>query len=288
MQERQSTTTARYRFLGITVDAFTSNDLLSHAAQAIRDGKRGLLFGNHNLHSLYLSAKDERLRQFYDRCRVTHIDGMSLVLLGKLLGAPLEREHRTTYLDWIEPFLKEIELYGWRLFIVGGSKDFASTLPRRLKERFPYLQVATHHGFFSSENQSALYREINQFAPHVLMVGMGMPRQEYWILNALPSLNANVVFNCGAAFEYLAGEKYRPPRWAGQMGLEWLFRMVSEPRRLAGRYLLEPFRLLPQLARAIIDPSLRSRRVPSLSSGSPSRDYKRPMVGLGPHKRASP
>jgi N-acetylglucosaminyldiphosphoundecaprenol N-acetyl-beta-D-mannosaminyltransferase len=286
MPQKHLISTERFRFLGITVDAVTSGGLLEHAARAIKANKRRLLFGNHNLHSLYLVKKDRRLRQFYDRCHLTHIDGMSLVLLGRALGAPLKRQHRTTYLDWIEPFLKEIELHGWRLFIVGGSEDFASTLPRRLKENFPYLQVRTHSGFFSREYDGDLYREINQFAPHVLMVGMGMPRQEYWIMDALSEVDANVVFNCGAAFEYLAGEKYRPPRWAGQIGLEWLFRMFSEPRRLATRYLIEPFRLLPHLARAIADPSLRSRRLPPVNIWPLSREDKLPVSALPPRSGA--
>ncbi len=284
MLQRSDTTTMRYRFLGITVDAVTSAQLLQHAARAINEGKRRLLFGNHNLHSLFLTGNDQRLRQFYNRCRIIHIDGMALLLLGRVLGAPLRREHRTTYLDWIEPFLKEIELNGWRLFIVGGTKDFASTLPRRLKEKFPYLRLVTHHGFISPDQHSALYREINRFEPHVLMVGMGMPRQEYFILGGLQHLNANVVFNCGAAFEYLAGEKYRPPRWAGQIGLEWLFRMISEPRRLAARYLLEPFRLLPNLMRAVVDPSLRSRAM-SVHIGSPSSHVGK-QVNAAVQKRA--
>lgn len=251
----------RYRFLGITVDAVTSNQLVQSAAAAIKENRHQLLFGNHNLHSLYLASKDELLREFYNKCHLTHIDGMSLIALGKILGAPLERCHRTTYLDWIELFLKQAELQGWRLFIIGGTSDFATTLPRRLKEKFPGLQLRTNDGFFPAEKNADLYRQIEEFAPHVVMVGMGMPRQEYWIMDALPHLDVNLIFNCGAAFEYLAGEKYRPPRWAGRMGIEWLFRMASEPRRLAARYLIEPFHLLPHLTRALFDSTLRSQRL---------------------------
>jgi N-acetylglucosaminyldiphosphoundecaprenol N-acetyl-beta-D-mannosaminyltransferase len=266
MLQANSVSSERYRFLGITVDAVTSDALVKCATDAINSNQRRLLFGNHNLHSLYLANKDQRLREFYTMCHLTHIDGMSLIALGRALGAPLERCHRTTYLDWIELFLKQAELRGWRIFVIGGTSDFSATLPRRLQQKFPNLQLRTHGGFFSPQENAGLYREIKEFAPHVVMVGMGMPRQEYWIMDALPHLDTNLIFNCGAAFEYLAGEKYRPPRWAGQLGIEWLFRMASEPRRLAARYLIEPFHLMPHLTRALFDSTLRSRRLTSALS----------------------
>jgi N-acetylglucosaminyldiphosphoundecaprenol N-acetyl-beta-D-mannosaminyltransferase len=242
----------RYDLLGITVDAITSSQLIDAAAAAVESGARNLIFGNHNLHSLHLFHKEASLRQFYSRCHVTHIDGMSLVLLGRILGLSMERQHRTTYLDWIEAFLATAEARGWKIYVLGGSKESAGALPGLLQNRFPSLQIRSHHGFLTPNDDAAVLQDVAAFAPDVLMVGMGMPRQEHWIMKALPSLQTRLIFNCGAAFEYLVGAKYRPPRWAGQMGVEWLFRMFSEPRRLAGRYLIEPFQVLPLLARVAL------------------------------------
>jgi len=87
--------------------------------------------------------------------------------------------------------------------------------------------------------------QIREFQPQVLMVGMGMPRQEYWILDNLPDIAANVVLTAGACFDYLAGVIPTPPRWLGKIGLEWIFRLWHEPRRLWKRYLWEPWLLLP-------------------------------------------
>jgi N-acetylglucosaminyldiphosphoundecaprenol N-acetyl-beta-D-mannosaminyltransferase len=252
MHSRSESPYRRRKLLGITVDAITSRQLIDAAALAVESGARNLVFGNHNLHSLHLFQRDASLRDFYSRCHVTHIDGMSLVLLGRMLGLPMERQHRTTYLDWIEAFLATAEARGWKIYVLGGSSESAGALPGLLQTRYPSLQLRSHHGFLSPNDDAAVLRDIRDFAPDVLMVGMGMPRQEKWIVKALPSLQTRLIFNCGAAFEYLVGAKYRPPRWAGRMGVEWLFRMCSEPRRLAGRYLVEPFQVLPLVVRATL------------------------------------
>jgi N-acetylglucosaminyldiphosphoundecaprenol N-acetyl-beta-D-mannosaminyltransferase len=240
----------RYVLLGTTVHAITREGLVEQVVRDIGQGKRKCIYGNHNLHSLQLCRTTPALQAFYAKCRLAHIDGMSLVLLGRVLGLPLRREHRTTYLDWIELFLATAEQHRWKIYVLGGPEEHAAKLPSVLAAKYPSLEVRAHHGFVTKGDDGAVWREIADFAPQVMMVGMGMPRQEEWILRALPHLSVNAIFNCGAAFEYIAGNKYRPPRWAGQLGLEWLFRMASEPRRLASRYLVEPFQLLPMLAAA--------------------------------------
>lgn len=248
MHSHNGVAARRYALLGITLDAVTREQLVEAATVAMRSGAENLIFGNHNLHSLHLFHKIPGLREFYARCHVTHIDGMSLVLLGRMLGLSIERQHRTTYLDWIELFLATAESNGWRVYVLGGSAESAGALPELLRQNFPGLRIRSHHGFLQPGDDAAVLDDIHAYGTEVLMVGMSMPRQEQWIVSALPHLRTKLIFNCGAAFEYLVGVKYRPPRWAGQLGVEWLFRMLSEPRRLAGRYLVEPFHVLPLLA----------------------------------------
>jgi N-acetylglucosaminyldiphosphoundecaprenol N-acetyl-beta-D-mannosaminyltransferase len=235
----------------VALDAVTAPQLIQAAVDQIEHGTGTEIFGHHNLHSLHLFNKLPQMQRFYAKCQLTHIDGMSLVLLGKMLGLPLDRSHRTTYLDWIEDFLAVANQRGWKLYIAGGTSEVAAALPALLHERYPNLQVCTHHGYVTAEDDQSLTHSIADFAPHILMVGMGMPHQEKWILRNLPSLNMPIVFSCGAAFEYLVGVKQRPPRWVGQLGLEWLFRLLTEPRRLASRYLVEPLHLLPLFSRAL-------------------------------------
>jgi N-acetylglucosaminyldiphosphoundecaprenol N-acetyl-beta-D-mannosaminyltransferase len=93
---------------------------------------------------------------------------------------------------------------------------------------------------------------INTYKPHILLVGMGMPRQEHWIIDAFDRLDVNVVLSCGACLDYIAGVLPVAPRWMGRTGLEWLHRLASEPSRLWKRYLIEPWPILGRLCYDII------------------------------------
>lgn len=117
-------------------------------------------------------------------------------------------------------------------------------------ERFrvanPGLVIQTEHGYFDIESESdRIVATINAFAPDVLLVGMGMPRQERWILHRRDDLHAPCIITVGAAMDYFAGAIPTPPRWTGRLGLEWLARLMAEPGRLWRRYLVEPWYLLP-------------------------------------------
>lgn len=163
------------------------------------------------------------------------------------MGKPLEPEHRVTYVDWVRPLMAEAKRQGWRIFHLGGKPGVAERAAEKLRSEFPGLLLQTHHGYFDmagKENKDIL-EKINAFRPHVLMVGMGMPRQEHWVLDNLEHLGVNAILTAGACFDYVAGAIPTPPRWMGRLGLEWAYRLFSEPRRLWRRYLVEPWYLVP-------------------------------------------
>lgn len=231
-------------FLDIVVHRVTREELNQAAAEAIRQGRR-LIIANHNLHSLYLYHRDKQFRGIFEAAGLTHADGIGIILLSALSRAPLSREHRTTYVDWTPDLISAAAENRWRVFYVGSKPGIALIGAAKLIERYPGLRIETAHGYFdqsrSSDENRALLGRIRDFQPHILMVGMGMPRQEKWILENLEDLSCNVILPCGAAIDYVAGVVPTPPRWSGPLGLEWLFRLAKEPRRLASRYLVEPW-----------------------------------------------
>jgi N-acetylglucosaminyldiphosphoundecaprenol N-acetyl-beta-D-mannosaminyltransferase len=185
------------------------------------------------------------MRAFYERARHIYIDGMPLVWLGRLLGHPLSRKHRPTCIEYMRPVLAEAAQRGWRVFYLGSRPEVVERGLDIFEGEIPGLNMATAHGYFdarphSEENRKVLER-IAAYQPNILMVGMGMPRQEHWILENIDLIQANVIINVGACLDFLVGAKYTPPRWLGQIGLEWVYRLVTEPRRLWRRYLLEPW-----------------------------------------------
>jgi len=236
-----------YSLLGITVHALTMDDLHALIKEAVEKHERYLI-GHHNLHSLYIFHHLPDMRDFYQHNSFTHIDGMPLVLLGRLLGHPLSKKHRVTYVDWIHPLLREAAKESWRLFYLGSRPGVAARGAALIKQEIPTLQLETGHGYFdatagSIENEQVLQR-IEGFRPNILMVGMGMPRQELWVRENMDRIRANVILTAGACMDYLTGTILTPPRWMGQWGLEWLYRLLSEPKRLWHRYLLEPWFVL--------------------------------------------
>lgn len=255
------------RFLGITVNAMTAADLTATVAAAIADQTK-MVVANHNLHSACLLRHTPLLQNYFARARVTHIDGMSLVLLAQLYGYPFQRADRTSYTDWMPSLMETARSSGWRIFYLGSTSTIHDIGIGRLRTRFPGLSVGGRHGYFDthvlSADNRAVLTLIEQFEPHILMVGMGMPRQELWIYDNYDKIAATVILPCGAALDYVAGGLPVPPRWLSQTGLEWAFRLSNEPRRLAHRYLIEPWPLISLLVGDILTGRFAQRRHPSL------------------------
>jgi N-acetylglucosaminyldiphosphoundecaprenol N-acetyl-beta-D-mannosaminyltransferase len=209
------------------------------------DNRRRVVVANHNLHSIYHYHHDSKMRSFYAVAEHIHVDGMAVIGLGRLLGIPLSRDHRVTFVDWMGPLANAAAEHGWRVFYLGSRPGVAKLGAEALRRSYPGLQIETAHGYFdpdpSSQEAQAVVAKIEAWRPHLLITGMGMPRQEHWIVDHLEKLSANIILNGGAALDYFAGVIPTPPRWAGRCGLEWLFRLMAEPRRLWFRYLVEPW-----------------------------------------------
>jgi N-acetylglucosaminyldiphosphoundecaprenol N-acetyl-beta-D-mannosaminyltransferase len=236
-----------YELLGLRLQVLTPDDILGITLQAIKGSKRYII-ANHNLHSLYIYHHDLKTKNFFDRADYIHIDGMGIVALGRILGIPLRRKHRATYIDLLPHIFAAAIREGWRIFYLGSKQGVAESAAMKLREKYPGLQMRARHGHFDAEKSSPendqVMAEIKAYEPHILMVGMGMPRQERWLTDNWGSLACNAAFCCGAALDYVAGEIPTPPRWIGQLGFEWLYRLICEPRRLWRRYLVEPWFVL--------------------------------------------
>jgi N-acetylglucosaminyldiphosphoundecaprenol N-acetyl-beta-D-mannosaminyltransferase len=235
----------RIALLGVEIDTITIDGLNRVTHDAVL-GSRKVVIANHNLHSVYIYHHDARMRSFYEMADVIHFDGMSLVLWGKALGTGMRRDHRVSYLDWIPSLLAMADRESWRIFILGGREEITARAAARVAAAYPRLRVSHHHGYFDmagAENGRVL-ELINRDKPQLLFLGMGMPRQEEWILRNRHAVECNAIFQAGGCFDYLAGAICAPPRWVGRIGLEWLFRLCTSPRRVYKRYLWEPWFLL--------------------------------------------
>lgn len=239
------TSASTFYVLDCKVHAVTAPDLTDLVEQAVVSNERCIV-ANHNLHSLYLYQNDAKMRDLFSKAKWIHADGMGIVFLGKAIGAQINRSARVTYVDWLPMLLARASDREWRVFYLGSKPGVAIRGAEIIREKFPGLKIDVAHGYFDpagQENERVL-EQIGAFAPNILMVGMGMPRQEHWIVDNVDRLGPMVVLPCGAAVDYIAGEVPTPPRWAGRCGLEWLYRLLAEPGRMWKRYLVEPWFLL--------------------------------------------
>jgi N-acetylglucosaminyldiphosphoundecaprenol N-acetyl-beta-D-mannosaminyltransferase len=228
------------------VDIGRQRDYLALVSYCISE-KRRLRVLNHNMHGLYHYFKNERLRQIYCRS-VVMVDGWWILAILRTHGHRVRLSNRMAWIDFIWPLLEFAERNNYRVFWLGNAPEVNEQGIRKIRERLPKLAISGHHGHFDlapgSRDNRRIVKLINDFQTDICIVGMGTPTQELWIDDHQLALSAPVMFMAGACLEFISGHAVTPPRWLGPLGLEWTHRFVSNPRRFAFRYLVEPWRVL--------------------------------------------
>jgi len=192
------------------------------------------------VHGVMESQRDEEVRRIHNAAGLVTPDGMPLVWLSRLMGfSHVERVYGP---DLMLAVCARSITQGYRHFFYGGAPGVAEKLALRLQSRFPTLQVVgTYSPPFrplTPEEDAAVVRCINAAQPDIVWVGISTPKQESWMNEHVGRLSAPVLVGVGAAFDFHAGVKRQAPRWMQHWGLEWLFRLMTEPRRLWRRYLI--------------------------------------------------
>jgi N-acetylglucosaminyldiphosphoundecaprenol N-acetyl-beta-D-mannosaminyltransferase len=228
----------RFNVLGVGISAICMADALA-TIEAWITARRPNYVCITGVHGVMESQSDRELRDIHNRAGMVTPDGMPLVWLARLKG--LERVERVYGPDLLLEVAKLSLHKGYRHFFYGGGDGVAELLAKRLRARFPCLQVAgTYTPPFRpltlSEDQAVVER-INASGADIVWVGLSTPNQERWLAQHVGRLNVPVLVGVGAAFDFHAGVKRQAPRWMQRSGLEWAFRFVTEPRRLAWRYL---------------------------------------------------
>jgi len=225
--------------LGIRVDNIRKPDVHRLILEAVKL-KEKIIIGHANVFGANLAYSDSEFRKILNTFDKVFCDGFGIMLGAKILGYTIIE--RITYAEWAWDLAGLCMDNNLSLYLLGAKPSIAVKATKKIKERFDDIRiVGVHHGYFdktlmSTENQLVI-NEINSCKPNVLIVGMGMPIQEYWLQENIDSLDINVALTGGAVFDYLSGELKRAPKWMTDNGLEWLGRLIIEPRRLWGRYI---------------------------------------------------
>ena len=226
----------RVNVLGVGVDPLTVGDLQAEVGRLVRARKRGLVL-NANAHCLNLCYEDSKLRDFLNGAEVVFCDGAGVMLAARILGRRIPV--RITCADWAWQLADFAEAQNFSLYFLGARPGVAQAAASKLKQRYPGLNVVgAHHGYFDRSENEVVVQKINAAAPDILLVGLGMPLQEYWLMENRHRLDASVALTGGAVFDYVSGRLRRGPRLLVSSGFEWLARLLIDPRRLWRRYVV--------------------------------------------------
>jgi N-acetylglucosaminyldiphosphoundecaprenol N-acetyl-beta-D-mannosaminyltransferase len=237
----------------LPVDAVTREQALDFVEKLVQSGEGGAVF-TPNVDHVVLAEENDRMRQAYARASLSLVDGMPLLWASHLLGDPLPE--KVSGSDFTPLILGRAAQRGWRVFFLGGGPGVATLARDRLSEQVPALQVVGVDAPRIEVNdpdvkQEQLVRRIEAARPHLVLVALGAPKQEIWIDLVREKLKPAVLLAVGASLDFLAGTTPRAPRWMSRSGLEWLFRLGLEPRRLWQRYLLRDPKFLMIVGRAL-------------------------------------
>jgi N-acetylglucosaminyldiphosphoundecaprenol N-acetyl-beta-D-mannosaminyltransferase len=194
-----------------------------------------------SVHGLVVAQRDPAIRSALNRSSMAAEDGMPLVWWSRLAGFAQAR--RVCGSDLLDTVCAYGLPRGYRHYFYGATPEVLGLLTERLRRRYPGLIVAGSHSppfrpLTAAEDAEDI-ATINKASPDFVWVGLGMPKQEKWMVQHLGKIEATALIGIGAAFDFHAGTKPRAPTWMQRFGLEWAFRLMTEPRRLAHRYVID-------------------------------------------------
>ena len=226
----------KYSFGGVGISCTDMQDAVDALFRTARDGSGGY-YAFTCAHGIVDSQKDERLREILNGSRYTMPDGMPTVWLGKMKGQKIDR---VTAPDFFETVMADPRAKTIRHYFYGASPKTIEKIAERAIAMVGRDAVAGWRSppmrFAGAMEDPEVVAEIAASRPDVIWVGLGLPKQEYWMQNHSPLLPKSLMLGVGAAFDWFAGVTPRAPRYVQAMGMEWMHRVISEPKRVGPRY----------------------------------------------------
>ncbi len=235
----------RKKILNGSFDSVTTAETSDWATQLIKLGERGYIC-TVNVAILMMMSADSQLQRFVEGASLVVADGQPIVWASRLLSQALPE--RVTGIDLIDSLAVRAEKEQFRIYLLGATQEVITTAAANLKSRYPKLDICGFDdGYFSASETSERVQAIRQSGAQILIVGMGVPRQEVFLEENWSDLGVNLAIGVGGSFDVIAGKKKRAPLWMQTTGLEWLYRLIQEPQRLWKRYLVTNLQFIYRL-----------------------------------------
>jgi N-acetylglucosaminyldiphosphoundecaprenol N-acetyl-beta-D-mannosaminyltransferase len=239
IDRRRATPIRRVNVLDAQVSAVDLPRAVDEISSWVHSGQRSYVCVT-GAHGVLECSRDEELARMHNEAGLIVADGMPMVWAGRYAALPEIGHVRGA--DLMLGVLERAERHGWSSYFYGGAEGVPELLADRLRERFPELTVAGYHSppfrALTPDEDREIVDRINASGADIVWVGLSTPKQERWMATHREQLAPQVLLGVGAAFDYHAGLMRQAPKVLHNSGLEWLYRLVCEPRRLWRRYLL--------------------------------------------------
>ncbi len=244
-------TNDRVGLFGAEIDVLDMRQAVSRVVDWVDEERECQFVVTPNVdHAVLLQTNDKLVAAYRDADMVL-ADGWPVVAAARLLGKPLPE--RVAGSDLVPELFNTTRGGGrpLRVFLLGAAEGVADRAALKIKDRWPGVHIVGTYsppiGFEKSDQENARILEKIAFAdPEILVVGLGAPKQELWVHKHRHAIQAKAALCVGATIDFLAGEKKRAPKWVQSIHCEWLYRMISDPKRLVKRYANDAF-VFPQI-----------------------------------------
>ena len=190
-----------------------------------------------NAAKMVYAQYDAELAHIIQTADLVGADGVPVVWFSKWMGVPLPGRVNGT--DLMERLIARASQKGYTVYFLGATKGVLKQVVKEYRKTYPFLKIAGYRdGYFSKEEETDVVEEIKKATPDILFIGLPTPQKEKWVYRHKEALNVPVCHGVGGSFDLVAGVVHRAPRWMQRSGLEWLYRLCQEPRRMWRRYLV--------------------------------------------------
>ncbi|MBP2653024.1 MAG: glycosyl transferase, WecB/TagA/CpsF family [Firmicutes bacterium] len=217
------------RVLGVRVDVVTMDKAVEILENFIAE-RVSRVVATANAEMIMATKGDSNLAQILEQADLVVPDGAGVVWAARYQGCKVPE--RVAGYDLVQRLLAQAASHGYRVYFFGGAEGVADKACQAAKKQYPGLKLAgTRNGFFSAKDERLIIEEIRSTRPDILLVALGVPKQEKWLATHLKELNVPVSIGVGGTFDVMAGNMKRAPLWMQRLNLEWLFRLLMQPKR---------------------------------------------------------
>lgn len=245
----------RVRIGPLWIDVLTRDEALDGIAALVEAGRGGSVF-TPNVDHIVQAEDNEPFRRAYERASLAFVDGTPVLWAARLLGTPFPEKLSGS--DLVLPIARRAAAARWRVYLLGGDPGVGEKAAARLREEHGVNVVGVDAPMIRAEGggegERAVVERIRETRPHLVFVALGAPKQELWIARVLDDIRPAVAIAVGASLDFVAGTARRAPTWMSRAGLEWLYRLSQEPRRLWHRYLVRDPRFVVTVLRTLLIP----------------------------------